>query len=139
MDRKELRFRILFEHYNRNHSDANYNLRAKIRTIDANDNEKRAAGIWLIEEGLVEGQVIVQVGIRFPSIGCINSKGVNFVESVMDDAFTEIRGKDEGFDSLSKIDKIKRFATECLGSHAAGPICQATYEAIVQYMSTISP
>ena len=134
MDRKELRFRILFEHYNRNHSGANYNLRAKIRTIDASDNEKWAAGIWLIDEGLVEGQVIVQVGIRFPNIGRINSKGVNFVESVMDGAFTEIRGKDEGFDALSKADKIKRFVAECLNDPTTGALCKATYEAIASLM-----
>ena len=55
----------------------------------------------------------------------------------MDSAFTETKGNVEEFDSLPKTEKIKRFAAECLGSPAMGPICQATYEAIVRYMSTV--
>lgn len=52
----------------------------------------------------------------------------------MGNAFTEIRGKDDGFDSLSKTDKIKRFAADCLSSPATGSLCKATYEAIAAFM-----
>lgn len=134
MDRRVLRFLILFEYYRRIHSNVDYNPHAKIRAIDAGDGEKRAAGIWLIDEGLVMGQVIAHGGISTPSIGRINSRGINYVESVTDSAFTEIRGKDDGFDSLSKADKIKRFAAECLNNPATGSLCEATFDAIASLM-----
>lgn len=135
MDRKELRFRILFEYYNRLHSGIEYNPDVKIKAIDADDAEKRAAKTWLIDEHLVIGQVNPYMGGRiYPTIGRINSNGINFVESVMDSAFTEIKGKDDGFDSLSKTDKIKRFAADCLGSPVAGPLCKATLDAIATLM-----
>ena len=134
MDRKELRFRILFEYYNDLHSDDRV-APSKVKAIEVDDAEKRAAGIWLIDEGYVEGQIHgYGRGVVLPNIGRINSRGINFVESVMDGAFTEIRGRDEGFDSLSKTDKIKRFAAECLGSPATGQLCSATYEAIAALM-----
>lgn len=134
MDRKELRFRILFEYYNDFHS-GDRKASSKVKAIEADGAEKRAAGIWLIEEGYVKGRIHTQLGVDLPSIGRINSRGINFVESVMDGAFTEIRGKDESFDSLSKTDKIKRFAAECLGSPATGLLCRATYEAIAAFMA----
>lgn len=137
MDRKELRFRILFEYYNDFHS-GDRKAPSKIKEIEAGNIEKRAAGIWLIEEGYVKGQIITQSGVDLPSIGRINSRGISFVESVMDGAFTEIRGRDESFDSLSKVDKIKRFAAECLGSPTTGQLCKATYEAIATLMEQAS-
>lgn len=133
MDRKELRFRILFEYYRDLHS-GDRNARGGIKAINADHAEKRAAMIWLIDEGHVKGQVIAQVGIPMPSIGRISSHGINFVESVMAGAFTEIRGMDGGFDSLSKTDKIRRFVAECLGNPATGALCSATYEAITALM-----
>lgn len=133
MDRIELRFCILFEYYKRFH-DPGYDANSKVREIDADSNEKRAAKVWLVDEGYVKGHVQSQVGCTMASIGRINSDGVNFVESVMDGAFTEIRGQDGGFDSLSKAGKIKRFAAECLGGPAAGPMCRAAYEAIAAFM-----
>ena len=135
MDRKELRFRILFEYYNHFHSGFEYDADEKIKKIDADGNEKRAAKIWLIDEHLVNGQATTYVGgMVHPSIGRINSTGINFVESVMDSAFTEIRGRDEGFDSLTRSDKIKRFAAECLNSSVTGSLCRATYDAIASLM-----
>lgn len=141
MDRKELRFRILFECYEHFHAKDDYDLDAKIDAIDADENEKRAAQSWIIDARYVEGSNVGSLGTRrvIPIIGRINNHGIDFVESVMNGAFTEIMGNVEEFDSLSKTDKIKRFAAECLGNPATGPICQATYEAIVQYMSTIPP
>lgn len=59
---------------------------------------------------------------------------IDFVESVMDGAFAKIGGQDDGFDSLSKTDKIKKFASDCLGNPTTGAICQVTYEAIMLYM-----
>ena len=135
VDRKELRFRILFEYYSDFHSGGR-GAGDKVGAIDADSNEKRAAEIWLIDEVYVEGRTQTCVSGRIqPFINRINSRGINFVESVMDDAFTEIRGKDESFDSLSKTDKIKRFAAECLGSPATGLLCRATYEAIADFMA----
>ena len=135
MDRSELRFRILFEYYNRLYSGADYDPHAKIMEINADYNEKQAAKVWLIDALLVEGEVrIAAMGDYHPIIGRINSRGCDIVESVMDSTFTEIKSKDGGFDSLSKTDKIKRFAADCLGSPAAGPLCEATYEAITALM-----
>lgn len=137
MDRKELRFRILFEYYNDFHSGYR-KAPSKIKEIEVGSIEKHAAGIWLIEEGYVKGQILTQLGVDLPSIGRINSRGISFVESVMDGAFTEIRGRDENFDSLSKVDKIKRFAAECLGGQTTGQLCKATYEAIATLMEQAS-
>ena len=135
MDRKELRFRILFEYYSDFHSGSR-GAGDKVGAIDADGNEKRAAEIWLIDEGYIRGQSRPDsFGTFHPIIDRINSLGINFVESVMDGAFTEIRGKDESFDTLSKTDKIKRFAAECLGNPATGQLCRATYEAIVDFMA----
>ena len=134
MDRKELRFRILFEYYNDLHSPGG-NVDEKVQAIDVDENEKRAAKIWLMEEGHIYGRISPNGGIPWPFLSRIKSTGVNFVERVMDDAFTEISGKDEGFDSLSKSDKIKRFAIDCLGSPATGLVCEATYEAIKSFMA----
>lgn len=135
MDRKELRFRILFEYYNDLHSGGR-GAGDKIGAIDADINEKRAAMTWLLDEGHVKGQSRFDAsGTFFPFIDRINSLGINFVESVMDGAFTEIRGKDKSFDSLSKMDKIKRFVAECLGNPATGQLCRATYEAIENFMA----
>ena len=134
MDRKELRFRILFEYYNDLHSGGR-GAGDRIGAIDADINEKRPAMIWLLDEGHVEGQSRADAfGTFFPIIDRINGSGVTLVESVMCGAFTEIRGKDESFDSLSKTDKIKRFAAECLGNPAAGQLCRATYDAITALM-----
>lgn len=134
MDRKELRFRILFEYYNDFHSPGG-DVHEKIRAIGADENEMRAAQIWLIDERCVEGSVRHYSTGLLPFIGRINSTGITFVERVMDGAFTEISGEDEAFDSLSKSDKIKRFAIDCLGSPATGLVCEATYEAIKSLMA----
>lgn len=134
MDRRELRFRILFEYYNDLYSGG-HGADDGVGAIGADGNEVRAAKMWLIDEGHIEGQNRVDAsGMIHPIVGRINSRGVNFVESVMDGAFTEIRGRDGGFDSLSKTDKIKRFAAECLGNPATGALCSATYEAIAALM-----
>ena len=134
MDRKELRFRILFEYYNDFHLPGG-NVGEKVRSIDADENEKRAAQVWLIDEGHVEGVARYDRTGPWPFINRINSRGINFVERVMDGAFTQISGEDEAFDSLSKSDKIKRFASDCLGSPATGLVCEATYEAIKSLMT----
>ena len=134
MDRKELRFRILFEYYNDLHSPGG-NVGEKVRAIGADENEERAAKIWLIDERHVEGAVRHYSTGPSPFIGRINSTGITFVERVMDGAFTPISGEDEAFDSLSKSDKIKRFASDCLGSPATGLVCEATYEAIKSLMA----
>ena len=134
MDRKELRFRILFEYYNDLYSPGG-NVGEKVRAIGADENEERAAKIWLIDEGHVEGEIQHYGTGPLPFISRIKSTGTTFVERVMDGAFTQISGEDEAFDSLSKPDKIKRFAIDCLGSPATGLVCEATYEAIKSLMA----
>ena len=134
MDRKELRFRILFEYYSLFHSGFEYDPDYKIKEISAGGNEKRAAKIWLIDERLVEGRATVYGGNVQPSIVRINSNGINFVESVMDSALTMIGGTDGSFDSLDKTGRIKRFAAECLNNPTTGSLCKATIDAIAALM-----
>ena len=83
MDRKELRFRILFEYYSDLHS-GDRGAGDKVGAIDVDGNEKRAAEIWLIDEEYVEGRTQIHVSGRiWPAINRINSRGINFAESVI--------------------------------------------------------
>lgn len=141
MDRQELRFRILFEYYEEIHHDnpdRGNDAYARIRNMDISDNEKNAAQVWLVDSGYVEGENSDSSGSRIPHpfISRINSYGINFVESVMDAAFTQIKDKFEDVTNLSKTERIQRFAKDCLNHPASATICKVTYEAIVNYMSS---
>ena len=142
MDRAELRFRILFEHYQEYHSKdpQKYDVRAKIQKIAMPDHEKRAARTWLIDEGYVQGSNHSYSGsaVPLPLIGRIVSNGVNYVEYVMDVAFTEIADDVSGIKELSKKERIDKFANDCL-NEIAGQICKATLNAITSYMTSGSP
>ena len=74
---------------------------------------------------------------HMPSIGRINSRGIDFVESVMDDAFTQIKGEFTDIDKLTTTDKITTFAKKCLKSSTTGKMCQATFDAIIKYMANL--
>ena len=135
MDRRELRFRILFEYYERCHSPDNYDPEAKISKIDTPEHEKKAAKTWLIDSNFVEGEVnSYGMGRTLPIIIRINNYGINFVESIMDTALTGVEEKHKGFGSLSKTDKIKRFSAECLNNPATGTLCKTTFDAIITIM-----
>ena len=105
--------------------------------IDIPEHEKNAAQAWLIDSGYVNGE---NHGIHgssqpLPFISRINSYGINFVESVMDAAFTKIEGKFEDVDKLSKLEKIKKFSKECLNNSTTQEMCKITYQAIVNLMT----
>lgn len=142
MDRVELRFRILFEHYQEFHSKdpQKYDVRAKIQKIAMPDHEKRAAQAWLIDEDYVQGSnnSYTWSAVPLPLIGRINSRGVNYVEYVMNIAFTEIADNVSGIKELSKTERIEKFANDCL-NEIAGQICKATLNAITSYMTSGSP
>lgn len=113
----------------------NYDVTGKIGAINADGREKYVAKVWLIDEGHVEGINRADTsGTVHPIIDRINSRGINFVESVMDRALTETKGQGGGLDTLSKAGKIKRFAAECFGNPATGPLCRAAYEAMAAFM-----
>jgi len=143
MDRPELRFRILFEYYDEFHSPARERedmADRRVQKLDIADHEKNAAQAWLIDSGYVNGE---NHGIHgsnqpLPMINRINSYGINFVESIMDTAFTKIQGKFENIDKLSKLDKIKQFSKECLNNPATQEMCKITYQAIVDLMTNSS-
>ena len=142
MDRAELRFRILFEYYQELHSDdfEKYNARTKIKEITAPDHEKRAAQIWLIDEGHVQGLNNSYGGSApLPSISRINSNGINYVEYVMDIAFTKIADDASDIKKLSNKERIEKFAKECLKSKTTEQICKATFDAITTYMTSSGP
>jgi len=140
MDRTELRFRILFEYYDELHSPQREreNMADKrIQRLDISEHEKTAAQVWLIDSGYVNGENSGYSGsnIPIPFISRINSSGINFVESVMDTAFTTIKGKFEDMDKLSKLEKIKKFSKECLNNPTTQEMCKITYQAIVNLMT----
>lgn len=135
MDRRELRFRILFEYYERFHSPDDYDPETKINKIDVPEHEKKAAKNWLTDSVLVEGKVISYGhGETLPIIVRINNHGVNFIESVMETAVTKIGEKHKDFGALSKTDRIKRFSAECLNNVATGSLCKTTFDAITTIM-----
>ena len=140
VDRIELRFRILFEYYQEHHSeyDSMNSAYARIKNMkDISDAEKRAAKTWLIDEGYVEGYTQSRVNPSLTlSIKEINHNGINFVESVMDSAFMEIKNECQDISQLSKTDKIKKFAQECLKYPVTSEICKITYEAIIKYINS---
>ena len=136
MDRRELRFRILFEYYERCHSPDNYNPEDKINKIDMPEYEKKAAKTWLIDSNFVEGKVNSHgMGRTLPAIMRINNYGIDFVESVMDTALTRVEKNHKSNGALSKTDKIKKFSTECLNNPTTGTLCKATFDAIITIMT----
>jgi len=141
MDRPELRFRILFEYYDELHSPYSDDRVAneRVRKMDAPDYEKNAAQVWLIDSGYVRGKnEIVGASSPMPFVNGINANGINFVESIMDTAFTKIKGKFEDVDKLSKTERIIKFSKECLNNPATQEMCKITYQAIVDLMTRSS-
>lgn len=143
MDRTELRFRILFEYYNELHSEP------KERELQADrivhkmivpDYEKNAAQVWLIDSGYVEGHIIGGIGspVTQTIISRITNYGINYVESVIDAAFTKIKVKFEDIENLSKVERIQKFAKECLDYPFANKMCEITYAAIVEFINNAS-
>jgi len=140
MNRPELRFRILFEYYDELHSPKRERedfADMKVRNMDVPDHEKNAAQVWLIDSGLVEGENTGALGTPTPMsfINRINSHGINYVESVMDEAFTQTKFENVG--ELTKTEKILKFSQECLNNPTTKEICKITLEAIGRGMSGI--
>ena len=143
MDRPEIRFRILFEYYDEFHSpqrESEDMADRRVQRMNLPDHEKRAAQAWLIDSGYVNGKNSGAIGssLPIPFISRINSFGINFVESIMDTAFTKIQCKFENIDKLSKLDKIAQFSKECLNNPTTQEICKITYQAIVDLMTRSS-
>jgi len=110
MDRRELRFRILFEYYERCHSPDNYDPEAKINKIDMPVYEKEAAKTWLIDSNFVEGKInSYGIGETLPVIIRINNHGINFVESVMGTALTKVEKNTKALIHCLKRKKSRSF------------------------------
>ena len=140
MNRPELRFRILFEYYDELHSPKRERgdfAQNRVRNMDVPDHEKNAAQVWLVDSGLVNGKNSGSMGspTQMPFITRINSRGINYVESVMDTAFTQTKFENVG--DLSKTEKILKFSKECLNNLTSKEICKITLEAIVSGMAGI--
>ncbi len=142
MDRNELRFRILFEYYQELHSEwseqRDDDAYTKIKNMDLQKYEKNAAKIWLIDSGYVHGSLTPYSGspIPIPIISRINDRGINWIESIMNTAFTEIKDKFKDITKLDKTDRIKKFANECVNNPITNEMCRITFEAIRSYLST---
>jgi len=105
MNRPELRFRILFEYYDELHSPERKRgdfAQNRVRNMDDPDHEKNAALVWLVDSGFVEGKNSGSLGspTPHPFVSRINSHGINYVESVMDTAFTQTK-----FENVSDLSK----------------------------------
>ncbi len=142
MDRPELRFRILFEYYQEfHHAQINSEKSAddRVQDMDIEKNEKNAAKIWLIDSKLLEGSNMGHMGspIPIPFIGRINSTGINYVEYVMDKAFTKIKSEFKDLEELSKTERIKVFAKHCINNPITDKMCTVTCEAIVKCMTDV--
>ena len=137
MDRPEIRFRILFEYYEELHSpprESEDMADMRVRNMELPKHEKSAAQVWLIDSGLVDGENSGHVGspIPIPFISRINAHGIDYVESVMDTAFTQVKFEDVG--KLSKTEKISKFSKDCLKHPVTQEICKVTLAAIVKGM-----
>ena len=137
MDRRELRFRILFEYYNELHNGGTNESNANKRVTEMNvaDSEKNAAMIWLHDLMFIDGEI-------FGSLGSLTSKvhikrisglGINYVEQIMDTALSE-NPEFSQVKELPKTDRIAEFAKKCLSHPATDQICKKTFEAIINHM-----
>ena len=136
MNRQELRFRILFIYYEKNHSKDSYDEEAKVREIDAPRHEKRAAKGWLIDSLFVEGVNTSTRAVTLSSISRINARGINYVEFLMDQAFAQMGGKEgaKDLDGLGKTDKIIKFAETCINSNGTGKMCKEVLDLVQKTM-----
>jgi len=139
MDRNELRFRILFLYYQELHSDdasRDVRPREKIKDIGVENYELRAAEAWLIDSYYVNGEVNGALGTTdvMPFISRINSAGVNYVESIMNTALTEISESIPELKTMDKTEKIKKFAQECVNNPVTHKMCDITLKIITDFM-----
>lgn len=140
MDRNELRFKILFLYYEELHSDddsRDNRPREKIKDFDVQGYEIRAAETWLIDSGYVNGSVEAYLGstnVR-PIVSRINNYGIDYVESIMNQALTEISESIPELIAMNKIEKINKFAKECVNNPVTHKMCDITLQFIIEYMS----
>lgn len=140
MDRPELRFKMLLEYYKEGHGidgmkrgDAD----DRIQEIDISDAEKTAAQIWLIDSSYVVGDMDYLDFGPMPFISRINSRGVNFIEYIMDVAFVKINTKIPNISSLSVIEKIQKFVKECSEHPVTSEIGRIILDAVIRTMTEL--
>lgn len=138
MNRNELRFRILFYYYQESYSEdrTKYDVRTKIQKIAVPDHEKNVAQIWLTDKKYVEGSIEYYGDMPVPYISRINSNGTDFVENIVSVTFTKVIDGTSDIKKLSKKERIKKFAMECIESEITGQICKVTFDAITAYTAS---
>ena len=137
MDRRELRFRILFEYYDRHHKRVDYNIPdLDYQKLKLPENEILSAEWYLVEAGYLRGSNIGDFGSRFqtPSIVDISISGINFVEQVMDKVLDEVDMPDGTPEDTPE--KITLFASQCLKSPVVETMCLKAFEVIVKFFET---
>ena len=138
MNRSELRFRVLLEYYKDMHAEhIEKNATMRVQKMDPPRSEINAAKLWLIESDYVIGSPIPYAGSSIPmgSITRINNHGVDYVESVMDEVFTQLPEKFSNIKKLSKTEQINQFTEKCLDHPIGKEICRIAFDAIIKYVS----
>lgn len=137
VDRRELRFRILFEYYDKHHKRVDYGISdLDYRKLELPENEIQSAEWYLVEAGYLRGSNLGDLGSRFQtsSIVDISISGINFVEQVMDKVLAEVDMPDGTPEDT--LEKITLFASICLKSPVVGTMCTKAFEVIVKFFET---
>ena len=135
MDRRELRFRILFEYYRLHHERKDYNpSELEYKNLGLNETEILSAENYLIETGHLRGKNEEFGGLRYPipSIVDIAVKGIDLVEKIMDEVLEEVDIVEDS-SSVGTTQKITLFASKCLKNPITEQICIKAFEIIVSF------
>ena len=133
MDRRELRFRILFEYYDKHHQRVDYNNSdLDYKKLGLPESEILTAECYLVDSGYLSGKNMGNVGTRLKValINDISVSGINFVERILDDVLNEIDLQDDPPEDT--VEKITLFASKCLKPPAEA-MCLKAFEVIVGF------
>ena len=136
MKRQGLRFRILYEYYimlHRGENPLRPNNKPPYKNAEIGKPEINAAEKYLIDRGLLEGNIENYSGELLMIISGISYVGVDLVEQVvLESKNKELR---EAVDEKS-IEKVERLIKKCFNHPAAGSICKTTVDAIVRLLGS---
>lgn len=137
VDRRELRFRILFEYYDKHHQRIDYNdSDLDYKKLGLPETEILTAECYLIDSGYLSGRNLGQVGTRLKvaSINDISVSGIDFVERIMDAVLAKVELSDKPPEDT--VEKITLFASKCLKSPLVETMCIRAFKVIVNFFQT---
>ena len=134
IERQGLRFRILCEYYIMLHKGENPlrpNNKPPYKNAKISKPEINAAEKYLIDRGLLEGNIDNYSGKLLIFISGISDAGVDLVEQ----AILESKNKElREVISEKSIEKAERFIKKCFNHPATDSICKATVDVIVRLL-----